>query len=166
MIIYTILLMSLLCIGVFVSMQEGMILAFLREPVLNNIKAIEERYKIERDMSLTEYQRDKINAEKIIDNESREQTFNELRANYKQQQIVIDQCENAELKPTFLLKPFIICVYCFASFWGSIVFWSLHYFVFKDITYDLIPVWIISVFICVVFNAVFDSVLRKLNVYE
>lgn len=161
-----ILLMSLFCIGVFISMQDGMILGWLREPVLANIEAIKETNKIKRDMVALEYSRNKIKAEKITDEVSRNNAFDNARKLYKEELEQIDGCEGIELMPMFWLKPFVLCVYCFASFWGSLVFWLFHWFYLKDVNYTLIPLWIISVFICVVFNAVFDSVMRKLNVYE
>lgn len=156
-----ILLMSLVCIGVFVSMQEGMVLNFLRQPVLDRIKIIENKHKINENHIKLIYYSERGNYEN-----PEHENINKARLEHDASVIKNNENKERQINKFFYLKPFVLCVYCFASFWGSLVFWLFHWFYLQDVNYTLIPLWIISVFICVVFNAVFDALMRKINVYE
>jgi hypothetical protein len=164
--LFTILLMSLTCLGVWLSMQEGNILWFLRSPALESMKKNNEYWDEVNNEYTLKYHEAKNRPSCRLD-----ETCIEVEKRREQARLEYDHDVemNAFLKKESefiykFLKPFILCVWCFASFWGSLVFFAMHYFYFLDLSTALIPIWIISVFACTFLNALLDGVLHKMDV--
>lgn len=169
-----ILLMSLVCLGLNISMKEGQILHWMRRPFTNfkqhcinvNDKLKEDiilDYNNRKQILLTDYNPFEISKE---DADKRNKELDELRVDHESSMQEIEENLDHIDGLFWYLKPILLCVWCFASFWGSIVFWSIHLFYLNDCGYNLIGIWLVSVFATVFFNALFDGVLRKLEVYE
>lgn len=106
------LLMAVFCIGVDLSMQQGMI-----------FNPIRERFKCKFDRL------DQINERNIHrGKEARER---------------IKALTDRKRKSLWYLKPTVICVYCFSSFWGSAIFLSTQHI--HNVHFSLLP---FCIFIC------------------
>lgn len=159
-------LMSLFCCGLFVSMQDGQLLSFMRQPFIDMMEHSNKDHKEMLTELKNKYSLDKEKVIKEFCNEAQQEIeLEKLRDSYNNSVTAWNNHHKNDMYRFNLLKPFVICVWCFASFWGSLVFWSWHYFYIGDCSRELIPMWIISVFICVVFNAVIDAILNKIGVY-
>lgn len=51
-----------------------------------------------------------------------------------------------------IAKPFILCVTCLSSVWGTVIFWCFFIHLHKPITKFIIFEWIISCIICSFIN--------------
>ena len=70
------------------------------------------------------------------------------------------------IKNDELLKPIVGCVYCFASFWGTLVYWGLTLNVFMDnICPRTITEWIIVCVCCIFTNGLFYGIISKYENY-
>lgn len=70
-----------------------------------------------------------------------------------------NECEESPFPPDrsdylikYLMKPIIGCVICFASFWGTIIFFSIQYITHRPMTLHIIPEWIIACVCCAFVN--------------
>lgn len=76
----------------------------------------------------------------------------------------VEKVREEKLNYQFYLKPFILCVYCFPSFWGSIIFFTLNYtFNLFHVDLMLIPIWLITIIIALPINAIIYGVYEKLT---
>lgn len=171
-----ILLMSTVCTGARLAMEPGMILSWMREPLVAILKAIE----TEREQSLMDNDMHKAKEKNKLRNkyygkDTCKELNDEDRVKYDQELAYIN--ERFKLNKDFLngefdrtkakfnvFKPFSLCVWCMSSVWGTATFLTLHQ-LHGGITIETIPMLIISIFSCTALNATIDAILRKLNVY-
>lgn len=164
-----ILLMSLFCVGLFLAMQKDQVLSFMRQWAVDRINKEKEENQSLRDGYKSDYSNKKISTlnlakEEGWTQEQIEHALANLRTQRDKDMKWCDDMDKATMTLFKFLKPFILCVWCFASFWGSIAFWSIHWVYLKNVRVELIPIWVISCFGCLVLNAVIDSLLRKLDI--
>lgn len=161
-------LMSLFCAGVFLSMQEGQILSFMREPFVQMIEKKKKEHHDNIQDIKEKFSEDKIEIsprKAVIDyNNLENKKLKELREKYESNIEWENKRYENELFRYKILNPFVLCLYCFASFWGTIAFCVIHYVYLHDFSAQLVGVWLMSVFICLLFNSVIDTVLHKLNI--
>lgn len=100
-ILLTIILISSFCLGLRTIMSEGQLIHFIREP-----------FEYERDSKMMNFLRRKLQRISLNQYEN----LNQIRKRY---------CKKSQMLG-YILKPFLLCVVCFPSFWGSILFLFLH----------------------------------------
>lgn len=162
--------MSLFCIGLYITMQPGHVFNFIRQPVVEILHAAEMFYNDQR----TDY----INSA----SEKKQRKLEELghapdpdaAANIVRQVNLERDMElrvmaleyEREVSMFWYLKPFVLCPWCFASTYGSAVFWSLHGWYFNDASVQLLPLYIVSVFGCLFVNAVLETFCSHFKITE
>lgn len=68
------------------------------------------------------------------------------------------------IKPKWMYSPVIGCVYCMASIWGTIVYFSLELGVWgSDIDESTLIMWPITCCACVYLNGLFYFTLKKIE---
>lgn len=159
-----VLFMSAVCVGMRIAMSEGHIFEFIRKPVIDRMKKVNDTHK-ERKKEIQDLAA-KDKAEIIDRHRTIESAYNELNytaALYKDMIEDLDKKHDKEIKRNFYwLKPLVICVYCFSSFWGSLAFFGIHYLYLHD-TATAWPIWIPSVFMCLCLNAILDGIMSKIR---
>lgn len=66
----------------------------------------------------------------------------------------------------WIYKPIFGCVYCYASFWGSIIYWVLTVFVYQQgINIQTIAAWPVACIAAVFTNGLLYGVLSKYEEY-
>ena len=132
------------CVGFRAITAEDKILYFLRKGY-DNIKE-DEQDKSEKKIKELELQRMEQLA-KIKDKEFSGNKQAVIINNAYEEGIIYVQklCNKRISKRKWLLNPIVACCACFASFWGSIIFWGLNLLTF-DFHWKMIPAWI---FCCV-----------------
>lgn len=64
--------------------------------------------------------------------------------------------------PEWVYMPVIGCIYCYASFWGTIIYWLLTMYGFSDpISIEAIIMWPIVCVSCVFTNGLFYGIISK-----
>lgn len=96
-IILSIVLISLFCLGLRTLFSDGMIFHFLREP-----------FEYDGESKVMNFLRRKLQRRAL----KGENGIQQVRRDYVK---VSDRIN-------YILKPFLICVICFSSFWGGLVF--------------------------------------------
>jgi hypothetical protein len=51
---------------------------------------------------------------------------------------------NVLIIPSWIGKPFVLCVTCMSSFWGTLIFWGQAYFNHLEVTPVLVLTWVYS----------------------
>lgn len=116
-IILTIIVQVLFCLGLKTIMSEGMILNFIKKP-----------FEYQPDSKTMNFLRDRLQRRAL----KGEEGLLEVRRQYTK----------LSNKIAFFLKPILLCVVCFSSFWGGLVFIFLH-----GLQYEIILCCISSAFL-------------------
>lgn len=162
--IETMLLMSLFCSGLFIAMQEGHLLNFMRQWAVDAQRMENE----EHEDAIYETNKAHTNAKhaKRIEGAAPEELERLNKVKAKRIERLNKEYERAQNK-WFWLKPIILCPYCFASFWGTLAFLIIHGLVLETpFNVGLGGLWFISVTGCVVINALLHSLLHKLDIVD
>lgn len=125
-IILTIIVQVLFCLGLKTIMSKGMIFHFIKRP-----------FEYEPDSKTMNFLREIIQRRALAGEEG----LLELRREYTK----------LSKNLSFFLKPILLCVVCFSSFWGGLVFIFLHGF-----KYELIICCISSAFLLQFVNEKID----------
>jgi len=65
-----------------------------------------------------------------------------------------------------ILKPTIDCIYCFASFWGTIIYWSITLFIYgQPVSGETLIAWPIVCVSCEFTNGLAYGILAKYENY-
>ena len=107
-IILNIILISVFCLGIRTLLSDGMILHFLREP-----------FEYDGESKVMNFLKRKIQRRALRG----ENGLQVVRRDYTK----------ISNKISFLLKPILLCVICFSSFWGSTVFVVVNGFQIKEL---------------------------------
>lgn len=66
--------------------------------------------------------------------------------------------------PAWWYYPILGCVYCFASLWGSAIYWLLELFVWDyEVTASTWIMWPVTCVACVFLNGIMYNMLKKLE---
>ena len=121
-ILLTIIIQTLFCAGLRVLLSDGQIFHFIRKP-----------FEYDPDSKLMNIYRERLRKRVLI---STNDAY-KLRKHY----------EKLSNRMSYILKPFILCVICFSSFWGASVFIALHW-----VRWEIILCCISTAFILKVLN--------------
>jgi hypothetical protein len=55
---------------------------------------------------------------------------------------------------SFIAKPFILCITCLSSFWGTIIFWIYFLYLNAELNIFTIFAWIFSCIVCAFINTI------------
>lgn len=147
------------CVGFRAITAENKLLYFLREGY-DNIEGDEHdkaqrkirELEVKREIVLDKI-REKYNVSDISitprmekDQDDWEKHLNLINIAYDDGVVYVRKLTIKRIKQRkWLLKPIVACCTCFASFWGSIIFWGLNLLMF-DFHWKMIPAWM---FCCV-----------------
>lgn len=174
-ILLTILIMSVFCVGVYCLMQEGMILNFLRQGSIETINELKKSLDMlieSENKAFTSYKESLFEMHKAgeISLEGVNKAVS-IRATHKQDNIETHKFQYELIVSKFnWLKPITLCLWCFASFWGTIAFVIVQTSTPLKLGYDfyqIVPVWLLCIVCTVPINGLFDYLFRtKLNLFD
>lgn len=126
---------SFFCVGLRAITDESKILHFLRKPFdnINDTEGVRLQNNIER---IDKYYKDKMMSSDVVGSKVLEL---EAECRYESQKADKIYHKRVKLKKE-LLKPIIGCVTCFASFWGTILFWTLS-LLLSSYSIELLVAW-------------------------
>jgi hypothetical protein len=73
--------------------------------------------------------------------------------------------ERYEKIPEWISKPFVLCVACFASFWGTIIYWLLWYALDEELSRVTWIMWPLSCMTASFVNGIFWALLELIRKY-
>lgn len=160
----TILFMSVFCCSIYLLMQREQPLHFLRRSILNQVNQEKERHEEQIKKIKAEFATDKV---KHI-NKGETDIIKQKRAILKETEAHLNDYHKERMRWFNVYKPLVLCVWCFASFWGTIAFVLSHLFFWHSdfSNWKLYPVWAVSIIFCSLFNAIISAIMQKLNIIE
>lgn len=73
----------------------------------------------------------------------------------------VERWLDKRIKSDLAYKPLIGCVYCYASLWGSLIYWILSIYGYREMFYfQLLCLWPVVCICCVFLNGVLYGILK------
>jgi hypothetical protein len=71
--------------------------------------------------------------------------------------------EHKFIIPEWISKPLILCVSCYSSFYGSLIFWGIVFMFKQDLSYLLFLQWVFVCVVCSFINGFLWSLYQKIS---
>lgn len=130
--------------------HKQMLLYWLKKPFIDKMKEVEEKYQNWIMDTQRDYADLRVSAvsdtERALLRDSEKRDLKKLHASL-----------DNEMMKYFYLKPIILCVYCFPSFYGSII-----YILLNGISFATLPQFFITIISSVILNGIIWNLYQKL----